>query len=261
MAAASPSTAERVRSACARTVSSTFAVAGADVVSTSLHHLFDDGTLALAVPTTSAAAATVIGAGQSGTPAVLELTDQAPLPVREPVRSLVWVRGNVVAASDRQARALVDTIASRTANPALLDIRTDVQLRTQPGAVLLCLHVDSVVVADSTGAESVDVLALLAARPDPFCVMEAGWLTHIDHDHRDLVERLARRLPMRLQHGEVRLLGIDRYGVQLRVQTPDADHDVRLPFAEPVTTMTELSRALRILAGCPFLNGLRARKI
>lgn len=261
MTAAPPTTAERVRSACARAASSTLAVAGADVVGTSLHHLFDDGTFAVAVPSDSAIAAMVVAAGSAGMPALLELTDQAPLPLREPVRSLVWVRGNVVAASDREARGIVDVIASRIPDPALLDIRTDMRLRTEPGPVLLCLTVESVVVADSTGAESVDVSALLSARPDPFCALEAGWLSHIDHDHRDLVERLARRLPLNLQHGEVRLLGIDRYGIQLRVEGAESDHDVRLPFNEPVNDTAGLSQALRILAGCPFLNGLRARKI
>lgn len=147
------------------------AVAGADVVGTSLHHLFDDGTFAVAVPSDSAIAATVVAAGSAGMPALLELTDQAPLPLREPVRSLVWVRGNVVAASDREARGIVDVIASRIPDPALLDIRTDMRLRTEPGSVLLCLTVESVVVADSTGAESVDVSALLSARPDPFCAL------------------------------------------------------------------------------------------
>ncbi|MGV0586023.1 DUF2470 domain-containing protein [Mycobacteroides chelonae] len=261
MTAAPPTTAERVRSACARAASSTLAIAGADVVGTSLHHLFDDGTFAVAVPADSATAATVVSAGPNGMPALLELTDQAPLPLREPVRSLVWVRGNVVAATDREARGIVDVIASRTPDPALLDIRTDMRLRTEPGSILLCLTVESVVVADSTGAESVDVSALLGARPDPFCALEAGWLSHIDNDHHDLVERLARRLPLSLQHGEVRLLGIDRYGIQLRVEGEAGDHDVRLPFNEPVNDTAGLSQALRILAGCPFLNGLRARKI
>jgi hypothetical protein len=241
-------------------------------VSTSLHHLFDDGNFAVAVPTDSPTAALVTAAGRTGVPALVELTDQAPLPLREPVRALVWMRGNIVAAPDYQVRAMVDVIAGQVANPALLDIRTDRQLRTQPGSTLLCLKVESVVVADSTGAESVDVATLLDARPDPFCTLEAGWLSHIEYDHRDLIDRLARRLPLSLQHGQVHLLGIDRYGIQLRVEgsgredppnggDPRGDHDVRLPFAEPVHDTVGLSQALRILAGCPFLNGLRARKI
>lgn len=79
--------------------------------------------------------------------------------------------------------------------------------------------------------------------------------------HRDVVERLATRLPMTLRQGRVRPLGLDRYGVQLRVENEHGDHDVRLPFPKPVDDITGLSQAIRILMGCPFLNGLRARRI
>ncbi len=61
---------------------------------------------------------------------------------------------------------------------------------------LMRLEIESVVVADSTGAESVGLGALLQARPDPFCAMESGWLQHMESSHREVVERLATRLPM-----------------------------------------------------------------
>ena len=54
-------------------------------------------------------------------------------------------------------------------------------------------------------------------------------------------------------------LGLDRYGVRFRVEGSDGDHDIRLPFHKPVDDMTGLSQAIRVLMGCPFLNGLRAR--
>ena len=125
---------------------------------------------------------------------------------------------------------------------------------------LMRLEVESVVVADSTGAEAVGVSALLQARPDPFCAMESCWLQHLDVAHRDVVDRLADRLPTTLRRGRVRPLGLDRYGVRLRVENDDGDHDVRLAFAKPVDDVTGLSQAIRILMGCPFLNGLRARR-
>ncbi|PQM44437.1 hypothetical protein C1Y40_05404 [Mycobacterium talmoniae] len=62
-----------------------------------------------------------------------------------------------------------------------------------------------------------------------------------------------------LRRGQVRQLGLDRYGVRLRVEGAEGDHDVRLPFPEPVDDITGLGRAIRVLMGCPFLNGLRAR--
>ena len=123
---------------------------------------------------------------------------------------------------------------------------------------LVRLEVESVVVADSTGAEAVGVSALLQARPDPFCVMESCWLQHLEVAHREVIDRLADRLPATLRRGRVRPLGLDRYGVRLRVENEDGDHDVRLAFAKPVDDVTGLSQAIRILMGCPFLNGLRA---
>jgi len=122
------------------------------------------------------------------------------------------------------------------------------------------LEVESVVVADSTGAEAVGVSALLQARPDPFCGMESCWLQHLEIAHRDVIDRLADRLPTTLRRGRVRPLGLDRYGVRLRVENDEGDHDVRLAFNKPVDDVTGLSQAIRILMGCPFLNGLRARR-
>jgi len=123
------------------------------------------------------------------------------------------------------------------------------------------LEVESVVAADATGAEAVGLGALLAARPDPFYAMESCWLRHLESEHRDVIDRLAARLPLALRRGRVRPLSLDRYGVQLRVEGDDGDHDVRLPFAKPVDDLTGLSQAIRILMGCPFLNGLRARRL
>ena len=146
----------------------------------------------------------------------------------------------------------VDLIAVDNPNPALLQVGSDHSL--------LRLEVESVVVADATGAESVGIAALLAARPDPFSSMETCWLRHIDSDHHDVVARLASKLPAPLRCGRVRPLGLDRYGVRLRVEGEDGDHDVRLPFARPVDDVHGLSQAIRILMGCPFVNGLRARR-
>ncbi|ANW62311.1 prephenate dehydratase [Mycolicibacterium murale] len=247
-----PTTAERVRSACVRAGSALLALEGVDPESTPVHHLMADGSFATLVPTGSVAAARVCSAGIGGVQAVLELTDYAPLPLREPVRSLVWIRGRLVPVPPSTVRATLDLIAAEHPAPVLLQVGTDF--------TLLRLEVESVVVADSTGAEAVGVSSLLAAEPDPFCSMETCWLRHIDSDHRDVVARLAGRLPGPMRRGRVRPLGLDRYGVRLRVEGDDGDHDVRLPFAKPVDDVTALSQAIRVLMGCPFVNGLRARQ-
>jgi hypothetical protein len=170
-----------------------------------------------------------------------------------PVRSLVWFRGRLRRVPAPLVPAVLDVIAADDPNPALLQVNS--------ATSLMWLRTQSVVVADATGAESVDLDDLLAARPDPFCAMESTWVQHIDADHRDIVDLLASRLPARLRRGRVRPLGLDRYGMSLRVERDDGDHDVRLPFAGPVTDVTGLGRAIRVLMGCLFLNGLRARRV
>jgi hypothetical protein len=202
----------------------------------------------------------VLAAGTAGVPAVLEITDYAPLPLREPVRSLVWIRGTVQAVARTEIPGLLDLIAVADPNPALLQVNTVDDADGDTRLTLVRLEVESVVVADSTGAEAVGVGTLLQARPDPFCVMESGWLQHLEVAHREVIDRLADRLPMTLRRGRVRPLGLDRYGVRLRVENDDGDHDVRLAFNKPVDDVTGLSQAIRILMGCPFLNGIRAKR-
>ena len=252
-----PTTAERIRSACARGGPAMLAVDGAEPTSTPVQHLLDDGSLAVTVPADGSLAAAALTADAAGLHAVLEVTDYAPLPLRERMRSLVWISGRVFGVPAADVPELLDLVATTCPNTALLQVNA---YDDAPFA-LLRLEIDSVVVADSTGAESIGVGALLDARPDPFCALEAGWLQHLDASHRDVVDRLAERLPSSLRRGRVRPLGLDRYGVQLRVEAEDGDHDVRLPFGKPVDDVTGLSRAIRLMMGCPFLNGLRARRI
>ncbi|MGV8872502.1 MAG: DUF2470 domain-containing protein [Rhodococcus sp. (in: high G+C Gram-positive bacteria)] len=244
-----PSTAERVRSTCMRAEGANLAIDGSDPVITSLHHLRPNGEMILAVPTDSLDNAWQ--SSRAGIPAVLELTDHAPLALREPVRSLVWVRGELRPVPPSLMRPMAGAVAAEHPHPALLDVGHTTSL--------MRLIVDSAVVADSTGAEPVDIESLLAAEPDPFWEMETSWLEHLDSDHPDLLAQLSRRLAPSLRQGRVRPLGIDRYGIRLRIEGEHGDNDVRLGFAAPVDDVLSLGRALRVLAGCPFLNGLRAR--
>ena len=260
MAAPAPTTAERIRSTCVRAGGAMLAIEGVEPTASAVHHLLDDGSLAITVPIDSEMAAVVVSAGTEGVQAVLEMTDYAPLPLREPVRSLVWIRGSVQTVPGSEVPGLLDLIAAEDPNPALLQVNNSDEADGDTRLAVVRLEVESVVVADSTGAEAVGVGALLQARPDPFCVMESCWLQHLEVAHRDVVDRLADRLPTTLRRGRVRPLGLDRYGLRLRVENEEGDHDVRLAFAKPVDDVTGLSQAIRILMGCPFLNGLRARR-
>jgi hypothetical protein len=250
-----PTTAERIRSTCVRAGGALLAVESAEPLTTPLHHLLADGSFAVAVPADCDA---------DGVQAVLELADYAPLPLREPVRSLVWIRGRLHQVPPAEVREMLDLIAVEHPHPALLQVRTPESGPVAAGDtqyLLARLEIESVVVTDATGAEAVDSAALLAARPDPFCAFESCWIRHLDTAHRDVVARLASRLPARLRRdGDVRPLGVDRYGMRLRVESAEGDRDVRLPFRAPVDDVIGLGKAIRMLMGCPFVNGLRARQ-
>jgi Protein of unknown function (DUF2470) len=261
LSCAAPTTAERVRSACVRAGGALLALESAqprqDPLVTPVHHLLADGSFALALP-----AGSEDQPRPSGSQGLLELTDYAPLPLREPVRSLVWVRGRLQEFHPAEVAEAVDLIAEEWPHPALLQVDTPRCAPTdgrEPRYTLFRLEIASVVVTDATGADPVSVEDLLAARPDPFCAIESNLLWHLDTAHSDVVARLVSRLPTPMRRGQVRPLGLDRYGLRFRVEGKDGDHDVRLPFHKPVDDMTGLSQAIRVLMGCPFINGLRAR--
>ncbi len=175
---AAPTTAERIRSACARAGGAMLAVEGLDPCPTPVHHLLDDGSFAMTVPVDGRLATTVVSAGSKGVQAVLEMTDYAPLPLREPVRSLVWIQGRLRDVQMTEVPDLLDLIATSDPKPALLQVnsgpgRTDAAAAPDTRYVLMRLEIESVVVADATGAESVALSALLGASPDPFCAMES----------------------------------------------------------------------------------------
>jgi hypothetical protein len=266
-----PTTAERIRSTCVRAGGALLAVESAEPLTTPLHHLLADGSFAVGVPAGGAVAEQLSDCDASGAQTVLELADYAPLPLREPVRSLVWIRGRLHQVPPSEVREMLDLIAAEYPHPALLQVQTPASRAaaaegsgpTSDGDtqyLLARLEIESVVVTDATGAEAVDSTALLAARPDPFCAFESCWIRHLDTAHRDVVARLASRLPARLRRGDVRPLGIDRYGMRLRVESAEGDRDIRLPFGTPVDDVIGLGKAIRVLLGCPFVNGLRARQ-
>jgi hypothetical protein len=163
-----PTTAERIRSTCVRAGGALLAVESAGPLTTPLHHLLADGSFAVGVPA---------GAHFDDTAqAVLELADYAPLPLREPVRSLVWIRGLLHRVPPSEVCATLDLIATEHPHPALLQVRTPQSPPVAAGDtqyLLARLEIESVVVTDATGAEAVDSTALLAARPDPFCTSES----------------------------------------------------------------------------------------
>ncbi|MEP9417207.1 DUF2470 domain-containing protein [Gordonia sp. VNQ95] len=253
-----PSDAEVIATACRRADSAMLAVevAGRTPASDAAHpggpttvglvHLFESQAFLL-VPTDSEVIELASGSPE-GVPAMVEITDCAPIDLRERVRSLVWLNGTAHAVPRDLERDLALEIAADHPDGGLLDIGH--------GRSMIRLQVDNAVVASSSGAACVQASELALADPDPFWEYEGDWIAHLDSDHADVVGQLARKLPRDLRNGRVRPLGLDRFGIRFRVEGSDGDADVRLPFPRPVNDVSELSRALRSLAGCPFMNSL-----
>lgn len=241
-----PTVPERVRTVLARATEARIAVDGARAATCRVTHLMHGGAVAL-----TASARSGLGEVTPGSTGVVELIDRAAFPVDESVRALVWVRGRVRPVRSREVRPLLDQIASRTPDPALLDVGN--------GDLLLLLDVDSIVFADATGADEVAFAAVRRASPDPFSLTEAAWARHLHDHHPDMIERLRFRLPRRIRRGSIYLLGLDRHGVQVRTEGPEGCWDCRIPFLAPVDDDAALCRALLSLMGRPFSHGLRAR--
>lgn len=216
-------------------------------VTPDLHHVFATGSVSLVFEERHplVAAATVAGAGELTV--ALELTDAAPVPLREPVRGLLWITGWLRTLTSEAARADAVAVAEERPDPRLLDVGH--------GSALLRLTPLSLVIADAEGSCAVAPDAFADAEPDPFCQVESGWLRHVESTHADVVGLLTRHLPAHLRGGHIRPLGLDRFGLRLRVEGVGGDHDIRLAFSRPVRTASELAVEFRKLLGCPFRTG------
>lgn len=181
--------------------------------------------------------------------AMVELADRAPVTLREPVRGLLWITGWLRTLTGKQARQAALDVADAKPDSRLLDVGH--------GMTALRLVPVSLVLADGDGTSSLNPGEFGSGTPDPFCRYEDHWLRHLELAHRDVVGMLSRLLPEHLRGGHIRPLGLDRFGLRLRVEAPDTDHDVRLAFSQPVDTPGDLGTQLRRMVGCPFLNQVR----
>lgn len=243
-----PRPAERARTVAALGQASLTLCGSAGKVPPLVHHVHADGTVTALLPDEHE----LVGAARGAAAALAEVTDLAPVSLREPVRGLLWISGWLRTPPAAVAREAALEVAELRADPRLLDLGH--------GATLVRLVPASLVLADGEGSYPVPLEDFADAEPDPFCANEAEWLRHLELSHADVVGQLSRHLPDELRGGHVRPLGLDRCGLRLRVETygaEPADHDVRLAFSRPAGTAAELAIELRRLVGCPFLAATR----
>ncbi|KJS60924.1 DUF2470 domain-containing protein [Streptomyces rubellomurinus] len=156
----------------------------------------------LDAPLTSAAARAT-----GGLAVVLDVTDVAPVAVRDRIRARL-------------------TLAGRLHLAHLADNGLGVHLR---------VDVAHAVLATPYGTGALTAADLALAAPDPLARHEAALLTHFADEHPDALTVLTRLLDPALlaRHPEVRPFALDRHGLVLRLDHPDGHRDVRLVFPQP----------------------------
>lgn len=232
-----PSDAERARSITARGGTASLVGTGCPPSTRLAHHVWADGSAAMLLADHDPLLPRIAG----GAAVMMEIFDGAPVDLREPVRALLWITGQLTVPDDETARRIAGRIADVRPDPALLDLGH--------GSTLVRLTPGSVVLSDSEGTAALAPVALAAARPDPFCRYEERWLAHLEKAHPEVFVALARHLPHALRSASVRPLGVDRCGLRLRIEAGARDHDVRLCWENDITTVDELRTQLGLLVG------------
>jgi hypothetical protein len=239
-AAPRPTVAERARTVAGRPAAAVCA-AGIDGSRVLAHATTAEGQVLVVVPTDGEVCTAVRSSADGDLAALLMVTDHAPVPLREPVRAQVWLSGWLSPLAGAQERAAALAFAEVAPRGALLDVGH--------GASLLRLDLAEVVLAECGAVAEVDPEDYLAAAPDPLAIVEAQALQHLDQAHPEELALLRSRVPPSwLADGDVvRPLGLDRCGFRLRIEQRSGHRDVRLPFAEPVTTAEDLGPAVHQL--------------
>jgi hypothetical protein len=209
-----------------------------------LHHVPATGAATLQFPDDHALVLAARERGDALLPVMLELSDVAPVSVRRPVRGLLWVSGRLRVLPLRVARRAALRIAAEQPDERLLDVGH--------GETLLRLEPTMVVLSDAEGTEALAPTAVAAAAPDPVAATGDAWLAHLAAAHANTLSALVPRLPNHLRRPGNRIapLGVDRHGLRLRIESENDDHDVRLPFAAPLSCPGQLGEAVRTLIGC-----------
>ncbi|GAA3882823.1 DUF2470 domain-containing protein [Streptomyces sedi] len=246
-----PTAAERVRTLVESNASATLTIPGAE------RDTFDNpvpsvpearavtprGDVLLLVPADSLAGRTAVHAQHDEMTAVMEITDVAPVSVPQRIRGKAWVAGWLTAVPAEESGACRRLLAR--AHPA----------GPTPGAAwtLLRLEPGEAYVDDLWGQEPVEPDEFAEATADPLARHEAELLQHLAASHQDQLGSLCRLLGDAAPDAprdaglSVAPLSLDRFGLRLRCRAAERCFDARFDFAEPVTDLGQLRRAMRWL--------------
>ncbi|MGY2004837.1 DUF2470 domain-containing protein [Blastococcus sp. SYSU DS1024] len=233
-----PPAAERARTVAARPAASLH-VAGVGACQVTAATTTDVGDVLLVVPADGGVMTALRSSPLGDVPARLTVADRAPLPLRHPVRGLVQLTGWLTPVAGQEVPELVLAFADSSPVDALFDVGL--------GASLVRLDLAEVELEESGTRAEVDPDDFRAARPD----VVSGAETELMAQQAPALGRLTRRVQHWAgRHDDVRLLGLDRFGVRFRVQGRNGCYDLRVPFAEGLDAVDGFAAAVDHLLTC-----------
>jgi hypothetical protein len=233
-----PPAAERARTIAARPAASLYG-AGLGICQLWGATTTATGDVLLVVPTDGLVMTALGNSPLGDVPARLTVTDRTPLPLRHPVRGLLQLSGWVTPVDPWDVTRLVLEFAEAYPCDSLFDVGLS--------ATLVRLAPAEVVLEETGGSTDVDVDDFVAARPDPVSVAENDLMAEQCQSLSRLTARVQRWAG---RHDDVRLLGLDRFGIRYRVQSRHGCYDLRVPFAEPLDRPAGFGAAVATLLSC-----------
>ncbi|MGY1887401.1 MULTISPECIES: DUF2470 domain-containing protein [unclassified Blastococcus] len=233
-----PPAAERARTVAVRSAASLH-VAGVGSCQVLAATTTADGDVLLVVPTDGGVMTALRSSPLGDVPARLTVADRAPLPLRHPVRGLVQLTGWLVPVSEQDAPQLVLDFADSSPAEVLFEVGL--------GAALVRLDLAEVELEESGTRAEVDPDDFRAARPDVVSGAEIDLMAQ----QAAALSRLTGRVQHWAgRHDDVRLLGLDRFGVRFRVQGRNGCYDLRVPFTEALDDVDGFAAAVDHLLTC-----------
>jgi hypothetical protein len=233
-----PPAAERARTVAARPAASLFC-SGLGISQLWGATTTSSGDVLLVVPADGAVTSALEESPLGDIPARLTVTDRCALPLRHPVRGLVELSGWLAPVpEDDVARLLLDFVDAYPCD-SLFDVGLS--------ATLVRLDLAEVLLEEAGVSTDVDPEDFASARPDPVSAAE----TELMAAQRRPLDRLTARVQRWAgRSDDVRLLGLDRFGVRFRVQSSRGCYDLRVPFVAPLAGPEGFSGALEELFTC-----------
>lgn len=179
----------------------------------------------------------------------LEERDQASLMVSDPVHRGEVLAGGRVTLAGRAVRPEDHELGGKAREAHLAAVPSAEMYLDFNDFSLWVLAVERVRWVGGYGRmDSASAADYAAASPDPVHPSAPAAVDHLNEDHADNLLEMARALGGREDAESARCAGIDRYGLDLTLETPDGMAATRIDFLDPVESPDGLREATVLLA-------------